>query len=229
MVLGKTIFISILSRIIKAKKILVIDFDLVNNNLYTMYGVNSIPRSIKDKLKDDEYLSEFRLNERNIEKLLVKVSHKIDLISSVKYVFDENYILKHEKIEEMIEKLKEKYDLILIDTTSDIRYQKLMKELINISSKTVCLVEGNLVCMKKTKELLETNRQNTKKINIIYNKKNKYTIEENVLKMIFFKYKFIGTLSYDCKYDKIINKNLNALYITSNIEKEFTKIANKLT
>ena len=206
-----------------------IDFDLVNNNLYTMYGVNSIPRSMKDKLKDDEYLSEFRLNERNIEKLLVKVSHKIDLISSVKYVFDENYILKHEKIEEMIEKLKEKYDLILIDTTSDIRYQKLMKELINISSKTVCLVEGNLVCMKKTKELLETNRQNTKKINIIYNKKNKYTIEENVLKMIFFKYKFIGTLSYDCKYDKIINKNLNALYITSNIEKEFTKIANKLT
>ncbi len=206
-----------------------IDFDLVNNNLYTMYGVNSIPRSIKDKLKDDEYLSEFRLNERNIEKLLVKVSHKIDLISSVKYVFDENYILKHEKIEEMIEKLKEKYDLILIDTTSDIRYQKLMKELINISSKTICLVEGNLVCMKKTKELLETNRQNTKKINIIYNKKNKYTIEENVLKMIFFKYKFIGTLSYDCKYDKIINKNLNALYITSNIEKEFTKIANKLT
>lgn len=229
MVLGKTIFISILSRIIKAKKILVIDFDLVNNNLYTMYGVNSIPRSMKDKLKDDEYLSEFRLNERNIEKLLVKVSHKIDLISSVKYVFDENYILKHEKIEEMIEKLKEKYDLILIDTTSDIRYQKLMKELINISSKTICLVEGNLVCMKKTKELLETNRQNTKKINIIYNKKNKYTIEENVLKMIFFKYKFIGTLSYDCKYDKIINKNLNALYITSNIEKEFTKIANKLT
>ena len=219
MVLGKTIFISILSRIIKAKKILVIDFDLVNNNLYTMYGVNSIPRSMKDKLKDDEYLSEFRLNERNIEKLLVKVSHKIDL----------NYILKHEKIEEMIEKLKEKYDLILIDTTFDIRYQKLMKELINISSKTVCLVEGNLVCMKKTKELLETNRQNTKKINIIYNKKNKYTIEENVLKMIFFKYKFIGTLSYDCKYDKIINKNLNALYITSNIEKEFTKIANKLT
>ena len=216
MVLGKTIFISILSRIIKAKKILVIDFDLVNNNLYTMYGVNSIPRSMKDKLKDDEYLSEFRLNERNI-------------ISSVKYVFDENYILKHEKIEEMIEKLKEKYDLILIDTTFDIRYQKLMKELINISSKTVCLVEGNLVCMKKTKELLETNRQNTKKINIIYNKKNKYTIEENVLKMIFFKYKFIGTLSYDCKYDKIINKNLNALYITSNIEKEFTKIANKLT
>ena len=206
-----------------------IDFDLVNNNLYTMYGVNSIPRSMKDKLKDDEYLSEFRLNEKNIEKLLVKVSHKIDLISSVKYVFDENYILKHEKIEEMIEKLKEKYDLILIDTTSDIRYQKLMKELINISSKTVCLVEGNLVCMKKTKELLETNRQNTKKINIIYNKKNKYTIEENVLKMIFFKYKFIGTLSYDCKYDKIINKNLNALYITSNIEKEFTKIANKLT
>ena len=56
MVLGKTIFISILSRIIKAKKILVIDFDLVNNNLYTMYGVNSIPRSMKDKLKDDEYL-----------------------------------------------------------------------------------------------------------------------------------------------------------------------------
>ncbi|MCI9274596.1 MAG: AAA family ATPase [Clostridia bacterium] len=229
MVLGKTIFISILSRIVKAKKILVIDFDLVNNNLYTMYGVNSMPRSMKDKLKDDEYLSEFRLNERNIEKLLVKVSHKIDLISSVKYVFDENYILKHEKIEEMIEKLKEKYDLILIDTTSDMRYQKLMEELINISSKTICLVEGNLVCMKKTKELLETNRENTKKINIIYNKKNKYTIEENVLKMVFFKYKFIGMLSYDCKYDKIINKNLNALYITSNIEKEFTKIANKLT
>lgn len=217
-----------MSRIVKAKKILVIDFDLINNNVHTVYGVNSVPKHMKDKLKDEEYKNEFRLSEKNLEKLIVKVSNKIDLISSTKYIFDEHYTLNYEKIEDEIKRLKEKYDVILIDTTSDIRYQELMKVLMKISDKNICLVEGNLICMKKTRELLEDNTEFVKKTNIIYNKKNKYTIGENILRMIFFKYKFLGTLSYDCKYDKIINKNLNALYITSNIEKEFIKIINRL-
>ena len=49
-----------------------------------------------------------------------------------------------------------------------------------------------------------------------------------LLEMVFLKYKMLGALSYDNKYNNIINKNVNRLYISKKIRKEFEEITNKL-
>ena len=49
-----------------------------------------------------------------------------------------------------------------------------------------------------------------------------------VLEMLFFKFEFLGVLQYDCKYDQIINKNINKLYISKKIRKEYFRIMEKL-
>ena len=39
--------------------------------------------------------------------------------------------------------------------------------------------------------------------------------------MLFFKFKISGVLNYDTRYNQIINKNVNRLYISKNIKKEY--------
>ncbi len=225
---GKTIFISILAKLIKNKKILIIDFDFINNNLYSLLGVKKYPKEIKEKIKDKEFLTEFKLEEKNIQKLILKVDKNIELISSTNLIFDEKYILNKEKIEEVLKILKNKYDIILIDTTQDTRYKNINKLLIKLSDKIICLTLGNLIYLKRSLNLLEEINEEKKKIEIVYNQKNKYTINRKILELIFYKYKIIGELNYNIKYNKIINKNVNKLYIDKKTRKEFKEIINKV-
>ena len=44
------------------------------------------------------------------------------------------------------------------------------------------------------------------------------------MKVIFLKFKIIGTLSYDNIYNQLINKNLKSFWINKNIKMEFKKI-----
>lgn len=224
--IGKTSFISILSKIIKSRKILIINFDFVNNNLHSVFGVNMIPKDIKEKIKDKEFLNEFRLKEKNIQKLIVKVEKRLDIISNVNLIFDNNYKISNEGIQEMLEELKKQYDLILIDTTQEMKYEEITECILNYSTKIICLVGGNLIEVKKTIDLIKDNQKD--KIDIVYNKKNKYTIKKKILEILFFRFKIIGVLHYDIEYDKIINKNINRLYISKKIKKEFNKIIKKL-
>ena len=225
---GKTIFISILSKLIKNKKILIIDFDFINNNLYSLFGIKKYSKEIKEKIKDKEFLSEFKLEEKNLQKLIIKVEKNIDIISNANLIFDEKYILNKEKIEELFKILKNKYDIILIDTSQDTKYKEFNKVLINLSDKIICLILGNLIYLKKSLNLLKEFNNEKKKIEIIYNQKNKYTINRKILEIIFYKYKIIGELNYNIKYNQIINKNVNKLYIDKKIKKEFKEIIKKI-
>ena len=225
---GKTIFISILAKLIKNKKILIIDFDFINNNLYSLFGIKKYTKEIKEKIKDKEFLSEFKLEEKNIQKLILKVDKNIELISSANLIFDEKYILNKEKIEEVFKILKNKYDIILIDTCQDTKYKNINKLLINLSDKIICLTLGNLIYIKNTLKILKELEDEKKKIEIVYNQKNKYSINRKILELIFYKYKILGELNYNIKYNKIINKNVNKLYIDKKIRKEFQEIIKKL-
>lgn len=183
---------------------------------------------MKEKINDNEFLREFRLNEKNIEKLAVKVDRKIDIVSKTSLIFDNNYVINVQKIREMLESMKEKYDVVLIDTDSDTKYKKLNQILVKLSTKVICLTEGNLIQVKKTKELLDEYIQDRLKIKIIYNKKGKYTLNPLIFKIIFLKFKIIGALSFDIKYNKIINKNVNKRSISRKIRKEYENIIDKL-
>lgn len=223
---GKTTFISIISKLIKNKRILIIDFDLVNNNTNLIFGVHKYPKELKQKIVDDEFIREFRLNENNLQKVIIKVDKNIDLIASTKIVFDENYICKRERIEKMLNNFRKQYDLILLDTTQDTKYKELMGTLFTLSDKIICLTEGNLIQIKNTMRLIDQIQES--KVEIVYNKKNKYTMKHKILEMLFFKFKIRGVLSYDIRYNQIINKNINKLYISKNIRKEYETIIQKL-
>lgn len=213
---------------ISKKKILIIDFDLINNNLHSVFGVKQISREMKEKIKDKEFLDEFKLKERNLLELKTRVDREIDLISKTNIIFDGTYIIKEERIKNMLEELTKSYDLVLIDTSSDTKYRELTKILVKLSSKVICLVEGNIVSIRKNINLLKEYEKQTNKVKLVYNKKNRYTLSTIILKIIFLKYKLIGTLEYEEEYNKIINKSVKPLYICKKIKEEFAKIINKM-
>ena len=204
------------------------DFDLLDNNLHSVFGVRKVPKEMKSKLKDKNFIDEFRLNEKNVKELIVKVDKKIDLIANPKLIFDDEYIVDKNGINEMLNELKNYYDLILIDTASDTKYKEINSVLANFSNKIICLIEGNIIYTKKNIRILNDNIKQKDKISIVYNKKNKYTVSKKFLEILFFGYKVIGVLSYDNRYSQIVNKNVNRLYITKEMRKEFKKIIKRL-
>lgn len=228
LVVGKTTVIAILSKLIRNKKILIIDFDLINNNLHTIYGVKTIPKEIERQLQEESFLSEFRLNEKNLRNLIVKVDKKIHIISSTNLIFDDKYIPREERIENILNELKEEYDFIFIDTSFDSRYEELNKTMISLSNKIICITEGNLINIQKTNSLLNKTIKQEDKVEVVYNKKNKFTVSKRVMELMFSKCKIIGTLHYDNRYNKIINKNINKLYIPEVIKREFRNIISKI-
>lgn len=183
---------------------------------------------MKELVKDKEFIQEFKLNEKNVQKLIVKVDSNIDLVSCSNIIFDDKYVLNNNKIKEMLEELKSRYDMILIDTSNDTSYNKITNEMITLSNQIICLTEGNLIETKKTMNILNRIQNQKHKVKIIYNKKSKYTMNSKMLELLFFKYKLIGYIHYDVRYNQIINKNVNKMYISKKVKKEYNKILKKL-
>ena len=90
---GKSIFLSLLSKNIKNKKILIIDFDIYNKSLDLIFGYNATMQK---------------------EKNIIKINNNIDLLSKIEIFFEENYIEKN-KIKNILNNFSSKYDLIIVD------------------------------------------------------------------------------------------------------------------
>lgn len=151
---------------------------------------------------------------------IIKINKKIDLIEYNKKI----EIINNLKI------YKEKYDYILIDTSSEILLE-LMSKILNISDINIFLVEPNLLGIKKANTLLKIYTENwnieKNKIKIIFNKYNKYSIKYEIIKKIFSKFKIIGKIKINEKYDLIINKN-NLNYLITNNKNPCKRIIRKI-
>lgn len=66
----------------------------------------------------------------------------------------------------------------------------------------------------------------TNKINILFNKYNKNSIDINILKNIFSEFNILGKLNFDEKYNLIINKN--GITCDNKIMKEYININKKI-
>ena len=195
---------------------------MLDNDLYSMFGVKKYPKEINEKKNNEEFIGEFRLKESNIEKLIIKVNGKIDLVSNPEIIFDENYKYDKIKMQEMFYQLKSKYDLILIDTCNDSKFEQLREILIELSNKVVFVTEGNILQLKKSIKILKKIKEKAK-IKIIYNKKDHYTISVAMLKLIFIRIKLIGVIQYRNQYNKIINKGIRNTTLDNKIKKEFSE------
>ena len=224
---GKSIFtINLANSLCNSKnKILIIDFDILNNSLHTILGIKKYSQKIQNKIKNNNLLKEIK-----IEELIIKINSKIDLISGINLLFDSKYKISSEKIKNILLKLKEKYEIIIIDTSSECFFDY-TKEIIKNSNLNIFILEANLLEIKKAKNLLNIYINNweipKESINILFNKYNENSIDISILKKIFLEFNILGKLSFNSQYNLIINKNnINKLNIT--LKKEYLKVNKNL-
>ncbi len=138
--------------------------------------------------------------------------------------------LNNNNIKELLEENKNKYDLIIIDTSSCNELLELNKEIIEISNLSLFISDTNLLEINKSIKLLEKYinklKINKDKFQIIFNKYDKKSIDFNLLENIFSEFNIIGYLKYSVQYSELINKNNTSNLINNKIKREYSKINN---
>ena len=220
---GKSIFTVNLAKslIYSKKKILIIDFDILNNSLHTILGVKKYSEKISKKIKENNLIKD-RIG---LKELKIKINKRIDLISGINLLFDSKYKINNIQFNNLFNDVKKFYDVIIIDTSSECFFNY-TKDIIKKSNINIFIVEPNLLEIQKSKNILKIYKEewdiDNNKINILFNKFNKNSIDINILKIIFSEYNIIGKIDINNKYNLIINKNANK--IDKNIKKEYLKI-----
>ena len=215
--IGKSSFATIFAKLIKNKKILIIDFDILNSSINSIFNVKTYPKKYKG------------INNLNLNNLIIKINKNINLLCATKILVDEKYRKIKEEFFIQLNKLKNKYDLIIIDNSSECFFEY-TREILNKSDLILFMLEPNLIDLKKSKNLLNIyiNKWKIKKekINIIFNKTNKNSITEEVLKTLFSDFNILGKIKINNNYNLIINRNIKL--INKKIKKDYLKIIEKL-
>ena len=221
---GKSIFTIMLSKILRKeeKRILMIDFDILNNNIHTILGIKKYSDNLSNKKMNNEF---------EIEEFIIHINQNVDLISGLDLIFSENKKIDCQEVIEKIKRLKDEYDYIVIDTSSECFFEY-NRNLILMSDISIFLVEANLLEIKKARKLLDIYEKewkiNKEKIKIIINKYNNNSVKDRVLIKLFDGQDIVGKLQMSDYYNQIINKN-NKIDIKENIvKKEYIKISEKI-
>lgn len=192
---GKSIISILLAKYLsKNYKVLLIDCDFYNKSINTILGISKLPKNYDKK---------------EILKTVIKYKTNLYILSSFELFINnlekENYSL----FIRYLEKLKNEFDYIVIDTSSNILNSNII---FSYSSKILFLVEPNLSEVKKAniylEQLIRDYDIEESKINILFNKVNKYKINDRVLNEIYAENNIIGEIKYNEKYNLIINKNI---------------------
>ena len=215
---GKSSFCTIFAKLIKNEKILIIDFDILNSSINSIFGTKKYPKKFKEN------------NAKiGLDKLIIKVDKNINILCATKFLVDENYKKTKEEFSNELNKLKDKYDLIIIDNSSECFFEY-TKEILKKSDLILFLVEPNLIELKKSKNLLNIyiNKWKIKKekINIIFNKININSIDNKILKTLFSDFNILGKIKININYNLIINKSFK--FINKKIKNDYLKIINKM-
>ncbi len=217
------------SFIYKKEKILIIDFDVLNNSLHTILGVKKYPQNVEKQIKSNMNINVNKnvFKDINVENFIIRINKRIDLISITNLLFGTKEKLNYIKIKKILDELKERYNTIIIDTSSECFFD-ITKNIIQLSNKNIFVTETNILEIKKAKELLNIYinewKINKEKFNILFNKYDKDCIDMNLLKCIFCEFNIIGALKYNTKYNKLINKNIKNNFRDKKIRDEYMKI-----
>lgn len=229
---GKSIFSVCFSNYLKNKKnkknkILIIDFDILNNSIHTIFGIKKYSNEVRKKIIEKN-INNFNIT---VKDLIIKANKNVDLLTGIDILFNSEEDINEIKILEIINQMKKEYDYIIVDTSSECFF-KYNKILIENSDRNIFLVEANLLEITKARRLLDLYKNswklNSNNIKIIINKYNKKSVDEKIIKDIFEEYEILGKIKMRNLYNSIINKNNKNLYYKKEEIKEYKKIGENI-
>lgn len=206
--IGKSVFSILFAKTMESKRSIIIDFDVLNKSLHTLMGIKNYEEKIKKKIKSNDLIN----NNNNFQKNIIHTNLKIDLLPAMNIILDSNYKLSNKKMKNIIEELKNNYDLIIIDNSSEAFFDY-TREMVNNSNKAIFISGANLLEVRKSERLLEIYTKDwnieKEKINIVFNKCTNKSLDETILREIFGKYNILGKIKLNDYYDFAINKNMD--------------------
>lgn len=203
---GKSLITSLLAMTYKLKNfnVLIIDFDILNKSQEKLFGVY-----------------------KNTNNSVIKVSKGLSILTNMDLIFNDNNKITYEKVNTLINDLKKEYQIILIDTSSEINL-KFTKLIFKNVDKIIFLIEGNLLELNKSKNLLEVYINDWEidpyKFNLLINKVNKFSIEKEIIKEVFENTKILGEINFKNEYTGYINNCLKG-YVNT---KQYNNIIKKI-
>ena len=212
--IGKSTFVAILSKSINKKyKILIIDFDLINNNMKSIYEQG---KNLK------------KINELNIKNYILKIQENISLLSDFSLLYYSN------NFNYELNKIKNDYDYIIIDTYSEPIFKD-NKDILNLCKYLIFLTGSNNLEIQKSKKILNImnnnwNINNKKIFLVMYKYKNIDLLFFNKfnLKNIFKNINIIGKIKYNHFSNIYLNKNFKKIYINLKLKINCLSILKKI-
>lgn len=162
---GKSTVAVNLARVLSKKsdaKILLIDLDTLYGNLDELLGINKVPPNVEIIIDNDKrcglnYASDLILKNRfdiNVLNEIVISSGNVDVISGNTSLHFCQNVLNDEIYQKILDTAKEKYDFIIIDTSSNI-FLDSTKWALREANRVLFVTENSYVCTKKAMQMFD--------------------------------------------------------------------------
>lgn len=214
---GKSTIAYNLSKALYSKtdsKILVIDLDTLSGNIDELFDINKIPQNIEvlidlDKKCGLNYAADLikkdRFDSNVFDEIVIKDSG-IDILTGNTSLYYCQEVLNEKIYEKILECAKEKYDFIIIDTSSNI-FLDSTKWSLQKASKVLFVIENNYLNIKKCTQFLDIVIKGwgiwKDKINLIINKETSNGLEAELIEKILENYKVIGRIKQNQENEKL--------------------------
>lgn len=186
-------------------KILVIDLDTLQGNLDELFDINKIPQNVEILIDNDKkcginYAADLIKKERfdsNVFDEIVIHDEDVDVLTGNTSLYFCQEVLNEEIYEKILECAKQKYDFIIIDTSSNI-FLDSTKWSLQKASKILFVIENNYLNIKKCTQFFNVIVKGwgiwKDKISLIINKEISNGLETELIEKILEDYKVIGKI-----------------------------------
>lgn len=236
---GKSTIATNFARVFASKtvaKVLLVDLDTLNGNLDEILEIKKVPQNVEIILDENkkcslnyavELIEKNRFDVNVFDELVIDAGGIDVLTGNTSLHYCQN-VLKEEHYNRILECAKERYDFIIIDTSSNI-FLDSTKWALNKATRIFFVTENNYISMKKSEQLIDifTNVWSVwkEKIEIIINKETINGIDIEIVKRILKDFEVVGRIKFgeenlEISYERIL-ESVNYIPKTSIFSKLF--------
>ena len=183
-----------LTTIIKNKKILIVDFDMKNQNIFSKFNLKKYSNKINNLIKNNSKKELEKIINKSkdfINYFLIKINNNNNLISGLNLLSNFFNKFDNKKADQFFHKffnqINNNYDLILINIGSKNNSQ-INNIIYKKSDLNIFILNNNFLEIKKSKKYLEKNIKNKlikNKFKLVLINKNKKCIYIKIINKIF--------------------------------------------